>query len=178
MRIRPKLLAAGAGLTVLLAVGVPAVAYAESGSTPSTGTSSDAAANCPGKAAHQAIAVYLAAHPDVAAEVAKLRTLPKDQRAAARKAYLAQHPDAAKGLRGARATAGAGLAGRLGSAGDYLAAHPDVAALLDQLRGAPAGQRRQVAANYLEAHPQTKAELRDGLKQLRQHARSCRAGGN
>ena len=31
MRIRPSLLAAGSGLTVLLAVGVPAVAYAESG---------------------------------------------------------------------------------------------------------------------------------------------------
>ena len=178
MRIRPNLLAAGAGLSVLLAVGVPAVAYAESGSTSSPTTTTAAAAGCPGHAARQAVTAYLAAHPDVAAEVAKLRSLPKDQRAAARKAYLAQHPDVAKALQDARTSAGAGLAGRLGSLGDYLAAHPDVATLLDQLRAAPAGQRGQVAQAYLTAHPQTKTELRDGLKQLRQHARSCRAGGN
>ena len=49
MRIRPNLLAAGAGLTVLLAVGVPAVAYAESGSTPSTTAGTAAPANCPGR---------------------------------------------------------------------------------------------------------------------------------
>jgi hemophore-related protein len=178
MRIRPNLLAAGAGLSVLLAVGVPAVAYAESGSTPSTPSSPAAAATCPGQAARQAIAAYLAAHPDVAAEVAKIRSLPKDQRAAARKAYLAQHPDVAKALHAARASAGADLAGRLAPLGDYLAAHPDVSGLLDQLRDAPAAQRRQVAENYLKAHPQTKGELRDGLKQLRKHARSCRTGGN
>jgi hemophore-related protein len=178
MRIRPNLLAAGAGLAVLLAVGVPAVASAESGATPSAGTSTAAAANCPGQAARQAVATYVAAHPDLAEELAKLRALPKDQRPAARKAYLAQHPDVAKALQAARSSAGAGLAGRLGSLGDYLAAHPDVATLLDQLRAAPAGQRRQVAQAYLTAHPQVKAELRDGLKQLRQHARSCRAGGN
>ena len=177
MRIRPNLLAAGAGITVLLAVGVPAVASAESGSTPGAGTSTAAAANCPGHEARQAIAGYVAAHPDVAEELAKLRALPKDQRAAARKAYLAQHPDVAKALQDARTSAGAGLAGRLGSLGDFLAAHPDVASLLDQLRAAPAGQRSQVAQTYLSAHPQTKAELLAGLKQLRQHARSCRTGG-
>jgi hemophore-related protein len=178
MRIRPNLLAAGAGITVLLAVGVPAVASAESGSTPSTSSSTAAAANCPAKVARQSVATYVAAHPDVAVEIAKLRALPKDQRAAARKAYLAQHADVSKALQDARTAAGAGLAGRLGSLGDYLAAHPDVATLLDQLRAAPAGQRSQVAQTYLTAHPQVKAELRDGLKQLRQHARSCRAGGN
>ena len=178
MRIRPNLLVAGAGLSVLLAVGVPAVASAESGSTPSAGTSTAAAANCPGQAARQAIAGYVAAHPDVAEEMAKLRALPKDQRPAARKAYLAQHADVAKALQDARTAAGAGLAGRLGSLGDFLAAHPDVATLLDQLRAAPAGQRAQVAQTYLSAHPQTKTELLAGLKQLRQHARSCRAGGN
>jgi hemophore-related protein len=177
MRMRPKLLAAGAGLSVLLAVGVPAVASAESGSTSSPSTSS-AAANCPAQAARQSVAAYVAAHPDVAVEFAKLRALPKDQRAAARKAYLAQHPDVAKAVEGAVTSAGAGLAGRLGSLGDYLAAHPDVATLLDQLRAAPAGQRRQMAQAYLTAHPQARTELRDGLKQLRQHGRSCRAGGN
>lgn len=177
MHIRPKLLAAGAGITALLAVGVPAVASAESGSTPSAGTSTSAAATCPGQAARQSIATYVAAHPDVAEEMAKLRALPKDQRAAARKAYLAQHPDVAKALQAARTSAGAGLAGRLGSVGDFLAAHPDAATLLDQLRAAPAGQRAQVAEKYLDAHPQTKTELLAGLKQLRQHARTCRAGG-
>jgi len=178
MRIRPNLLAAGAGITVLLAVGVPAVAYAESGSTSSPSTGTTAAANCPGHEARQAIASYVAAHPDVAAELAKLRALPKDQRAAARKAYLAQHPDVAKALQDARTSAGAGLAGRLGRVGDFLAAHPDAATLLDQLRAAPAGQRAQVAEKYLEAHPQTKSELLDALKQRRQQARSCRTGGN
>jgi hemophore-related protein len=178
MRIRPNMLAAGAGITVLLAVGVPAVASAGSGSTPSAGTSTATAANCPGQVARQAIATYVAAHPDVAAELAKLRALPKDQRPAARKAYLAQHPDVAKAFQGARTAAGAGLAARLGSLGDFLAAHPDVSGLLDQLRAAPAGQRRQVAEAYLTAHPTTAAELRDARKQLRQHARSCRTGGN
>ena len=176
MRIRPKLLAAGAGITALLAVGVPAVASAESGSTPSTGTSTATAASCPGQAARQSIATYVAAHPDVAVEIAKLRALPQDQRAAARKADLTQHPDVATALRDART--GAGLAGRLGSLGDFLAAHPDAATLLDQLRTAPAGQRTQFAEKYLDAHPQTKTELLAGLKQLRQHARSCRAGGH
>jgi hemophore-related protein len=178
MRIRPNLLAAGAGLAVVLAVGVPAVASAESGSTSSSGTSTAAATNCPGQAARQAVASYVAAHPDVAEEFAKLRALPKDQRPAARKAYLAQHADVAQALRAARTSAGTGAAARLGSLGDYLAAHPDVATFLDQLRAAPAGSRRQVAQAYLTAHPQVRAELRDGLKQLRQHARSCRAGGN
>ena len=178
MRIRPNLLAAGAGITVLLAVGVPAVASAESGSTPSAGTSTAAAANCPAKVARQSIATYVAAHPDVAEEMAKFRALPKDQRPAARKAYLAQHADVAKALQSARTAAGAGLAGRLGSLGDFLAAHPDAATLLDQLRAAPAGQRRQVAEAYLKAHPKTTGELRDARKQLRQHARSCRTGGN
>jgi hemophore-related protein len=177
MRIRPKLLAAGAGITVLLAVGVPAVASAEGGSTPSAGGST-VAANCPVHEARQAIATYVAAHPDVAEELAKLRALPKDQRAAARKDYLAQHPDVATAIEGARTAAGAGLAGRLGSLGDFLAAHPDAATLLDQLRAAPAGQRAQAAQKYLDAHPQTKTELLDALKQLRQHARSCRSGGH
>ena len=176
MRIRPNLLAAGVGLTALLAVGVPAVAYAEGGSPPSTTTS--AAASCPGQTAHKSIAAYLAAHPDVATEVAKLRALPKDQRAAARKAYLTQHPDVAKALHDLRVSAGADFASRLAPVGDYLAAHPDVAGLLDQLRTAADGQRRQVAADYLKAHPQTRGELRDALKQLRQHKQSCRAGGN
>ena len=178
MNIRPKLLAAGAGLTVLLAVGVPAVASAESGATPSAGTSTAAAATCPGQEARQAIATYVAAHPDVAEEMAKLRAMPKADRPAARKAYLAEHADVAKALRAARSSAGVGLPGRLGSLGDFLAAHPDVATLLDQLRAAPAGHRSQVAQTYLSAHPQTKAELLAGLKELRQHARSCRAGGN
>jgi hemophore-related protein len=178
MRIRPNLLAAGAGLTVLLAVGVPAVAYAGGGSTPSTTTTTAASANCPGQTARKAVAAYLAAHPDVAAEVAKLHSLPKDQRPAARKAYLAQHADVAKALHDLRVSAGTDPASRLAAVGDHLAAHPDVSGLLDQLRSASAGQRHQVAEDYLKANPQTARELRGAMKQLRQHARSCRAGGN
>ena len=176
MRIRPNLLAAGVGFTVLLAVGVPAAAYAQGASTPSASTAA-AATTCPGQKARTAVATYLAAHPGVAAEVAELRTLPADQRAAARKAYLTQHTDVAQALHDLRVSAGADGASRLAAVGDFLAAHPDVAGLFDQLRTA-AGQRRQVAADHLTAHPQTRGELRDALTQLRRHARSCRAGGN
>jgi hemophore-related protein len=178
MRIRPNLLAAGAGIAVLLAVGVPAVASAQGGSTSSTTAAASGSASCPLRAAHQAVAAYLAAHPDVATEVAKIRALPRDQRPAARKAYLAQHPDVATAVHDLRASAGGDWVDVLAPVGDYLAAHPDVAALLDQLRSAPADQRKQIAENYLAAHPQTAGELRDAVKQLRQHARSCRTGGN
>lgn len=175
MRIRKSLLAAGSGVAVLLAVGVPAVAYAEgSGSSGSTTTS----ASCPRHDLHKAVSDYLAAHPDVAAEVRQIHALPADQRAAARKAYLAQHPDVAAALHGLRAQATGDWADALAPVGAYLAAHPDVADLLTQLKNAPSAQRHQVAEDYLSAHPGTKAELRDAMREMRQHARSCRTGGN
>ena len=99
MRIRPNLLAAGAGLTVLLAVGVPAVAYAESGSTSSPSTPT-AAATCPGHAGPPGRRRL----PGRASRRRRGgREAPRpaeDQRAAARKAYLAQHPDVREGPAG------------------------------------------------------------------------------
>ena len=175
MRIRKSLLAAASGAAVLLAVGVPAVAYAEgSGSGGTTSTT----ASCPRQDMHKAVAAYLAAHPDVAAELKKIHALPADQRAAARKAYLAQHSDVATALHDLRAQAKGDWADALAPVGAYLAAHPDVADLLTQLKNASAAQRKQVAQDYLSAHPGTQAELRGALKAVRQHARSCRTGGN
>lgn len=174
MRIRKSLLAAGAGVVVLAGVGVPAVASAEgSGSTSSTTTS----ASCPRQDLRTAVKDYLAAHPDVAAEVKKIHALPADQRAAARKAYLAQHADVATALHNLRSQAKGDWADALAPVGDYLAAHPDVADLLTQLKDAPAAQRHQVAEDYLSAHPGTQADLRNALKAVRQHARACRTGG-
>ena len=175
MRIRKSLLAAGSGVAVLLAVGAPAVAYAEGNE--SRGSTSTAA-SCPRQDVHKAVAAYLDAHPDVAAEVTKIRALPADQRAAARKAYLAQHSDVAAALHGLRAQAQGDWAEALAPVGAYLADHPDVADLLTQLKNASATQRKQVAESYLSAHPGTQAELRGALKALRQHARTCRTGGN
>ncbi|MGZ4544563.1 MAG: hemophore-related protein [Blastococcus sp.] len=176
MRIRRSVLAAGSGLAVLLAVGVPAVAYADGSG--GSGTSTSTSASCPVQDLHKARASYLAAHPDVAAEVKTIRALPADQRAAARKAYLAQHPDVAAALKTLRGTATGDWADALASVGGFLSAHPDVAGLLTQLEHAPAAQRRQVAQDYLTAHPGTQAELRAALTAVRRQARSCRTAGN
>lgn len=175
MRIRTSLLAAGSGVAVLLAVGVPAVAYAQ-GSGTSGGTSTTA--SCPGQDVRTAVKAYLAAHPDVAAEVTKIHALPADQRKAARKAYLAQHADVAAALHSLRGRATGDWADAVAPVGAYLAAHPDVADLLTQLKHAPAAQRHQVAENYLSAHPGTRSELRAAVRSVRQHARACRTGGN
>ncbi|WP_369640729.1 hemophore-related protein, partial [Nocardia sp. JMUB6875] len=48
------------------------------------------------------VAAYLAAHPDVAAEIAKLKSLPKDQRKAERQAWRQANPQAAQDLKAAR----------------------------------------------------------------------------
>jgi hemophore-related protein len=170
MRTPTRTLVAGTGLAAALAVGVP-VALADGGST-SPGTSSSPA-SCP---AHP-VKDYLAAHPDVAAELKTLHALPADQRKAARQAWAAQHQDLAVGLKQAatqaRTQAGGHLGNRLGAAGDYLAAHPDVAALLDQLKNAPAGSRAQAARQYLTAHPGVRTELHDLRATVRQHRAAC-----
>ena len=177
MRIRRSVLAAGSGLAVLLAVGVPAVAYAESGSGTSTSASTSSSTSCPVQDLRKARASYLAAHPDVAAEMKTIRALPADQRAAARKAYLTQHPDVAAALKALRGTATSDWADAVASIGGFLSAHPDVADLLTQVEKAPAAQRHQVAQDYLTAHPGTQSELRAALTAERQQARSCRTGG-
>jgi hemophore-related protein len=151
MRTRTRLLLAGASAAAVLAVGVP-VALADGG--PSSPTPAAPAA-CP-----HPVKDYLSAHPDVAAELKTLQALPADQRKAARQQWATAHPDLAAGLRAARREAGADAGVRLDVAADQLAAHPDVKALLDQLKSAPAGQRAQVARQYLAAHPGVRADLR------------------
>lgn len=181
MRTRKRVLLAGSGLAVALAVGVPAVAFAadggSGGSTPTTTTASSspsATPSCPGKEVRQAVAQYLKEHPDVAAEWQKIRALPAGQRAAERKAYLAAHPDVKAALQQIRQQAQGSWADVLGAAGDFLAGHPQLADLLDQLRDAPAGQREQVAQTYLSQHPGVTVQLRQAVRDVRQHARACR----
>jgi hemophore-related protein len=149
MRTRTRLLLAGGTTAAVLAVGVP-VALADGGS------SSPPSAGC----AHP-VKDYLAAHPDVATELTTLKGLPADQRKAARQQWTAAHPDLAAGLTAARQQVAGRAGARLDVAADQLAAHPDVKALLDQLKAAPAGQRAQVREQYLAAHAGVRAELRD-----------------
>ena len=151
MRTPTRLLVAGATAAAALAVAVP-VALADGG----PGTPPAPAASC----AHP-VANYLAAHPDVAAELKALRGMPADQRKTARQQWAAAHPDLAAGFRAARQEKRAAGGTRLDVAADQLAAHPDVKALLDAVKAAPAGQRAQAGKAYLAAHPGVRAELRD-----------------
>lgn len=185
MRIRTNVLVAGSGLAVVLALGAPAVAFAgetgptaSSSSSPAGSTNGADPASCPGHDVHRAVASYLTAHPDVAAELKTIHALPAGQRAAARKAYLVQHADVAQALKQIRSQARGSWADLLAPVGDYLSAHPEVADLLTQLKNAPAGQRHQVAESYLAAHPAVQGELKGAMTSLRQHARSCRTGGS
>jgi hemophore-related protein len=47
----------------------------------------------------QAWAAFMKAHPDIAAEVAKVKALPVDQRRAEIRQWLSDHPDARKAIR-------------------------------------------------------------------------------
>lgn len=152
MRTRTRLAVAGGTMAAVLAVGVP-VALADGGTTSPPAGSSSSSCTHPVKD-------YLAAHPEVAAELATLKGLPAGQRKAARQQWASAHPDLAAELTAARhQVAGRGGA-RLDVAADQLAAHPDVKALLDQLKSAPAGQRAQVGRAYLAAHPGVRADLK------------------
>jgi hemophore-related protein len=51
----------------------------------------------------EAWAAFLTAHPDAAAEVAKVKALPVDQRRAEIRAWLADHPEARQAIRDWRA---------------------------------------------------------------------------
>ena len=86
MHVRSLL--AGVGIAAV-AVAVPLVAVSTASAEPSSSTAS----SCPRLAVHSEVAQYLAAHPDVAAEIADLKKLPHDQRASARQQYLAAHPE-------------------------------------------------------------------------------------
>ncbi|MBY8862600.1 heme-binding protein [Nocardia sp. CA2R105] len=94
-RIAAALLTATAGLATL-AIALPATASAD----PAQCTVQNRAAAH--AAAAPKVAAYLAAHPDLSAELAHIRTLPKDQRKAERQSYRQAHPDLIAGLRGAR----------------------------------------------------------------------------
>lgn len=154
MRTRTRLALAGGTVAAVLAVGVPA-ALADGGpSSPSPAGAS--ASSC----AHP-VKDYLAANPDVATELKALKALPRDQRRAARQQWATAHPDLAAGLKAAQQQVEGRGGARLDVAADQLAAHPDVKALLDQVKNAPAGQRAQVRKDYLAAHPGVRAELRD-----------------
>jgi hemophore-related protein len=110
---------AGAAATAVLAgtlLAVPALAD-NSYSSASTGTTATAPLTTKEKAAidgfltdHPVFAhvladraaawdAFLAAHPDIAAEIAKVKALPADQRRAEIKAWLKDHPDARAAIR-------------------------------------------------------------------------------
>lgn len=171
-------LAAAVGVGSLVAVdvasadpgsGSPATTAATTtdGSAPASGTSS-----CPRAELRQEVAGYLAAHPDVKAELQKIRSLPQDQRAAERKQYLAAHPDVAQQLATFRADRRSAWWEVAGNEAATLSSHPDLADLFKAVGAAPAGQRQAAARAYLAQHPAVKAEL----QQLRaQHRQACRA---
>ncbi|MTE17375.1 hemophore-related protein [Nocardia aurantiaca] len=89
-------LLAGAAGAAAIALAVPGTASAD---TPQCGPQAAAAARAD---AAPKVAAYLAAHPDVAAEIAKVKTLPKDQRRAKLKAWRQANPQEAQDLRAAR----------------------------------------------------------------------------
>ncbi|GAA4483231.1 hypothetical protein GCM10023094_34560 [Rhodococcus olei] len=97
---RANLLAVAIGLCAIATVSTPAVAIAD---TP------DPAVQCSPQARAQAVAdsapkvaAYLNEHPDVAAELAKAASLPRDQRKAELQAFRTAHPQEVKDLAAAR----------------------------------------------------------------------------
>lgn len=88
-------LAGVAGFAVI-ALAVPGVATAD---TPQCSSEALAAARADSRAQVRA---YLASHPDVATEFAKIKALPKDQRRAEWQSYKQSHPQEAQDLRTAR----------------------------------------------------------------------------
>lgn len=87
---------AGAAGFAAIALAVPGVASAD-GPDCSPAALSAARADAKGK-----VQAYLSSHPDAAAEFAKIKTLPKDQRRAEMKAYAAAHPQDAQAIKDAR----------------------------------------------------------------------------
>lgn len=181
MRTRTRALVAGTGLAAALAVGVP-VALADSGpatpasTTATTTATTTAASSSTACSVPHPVADYLKAHPDVLQEWKTLRALPRDQRASARKAYVAQHPDVAQALKQAGQEARTDWPERVAPAGGYLAAHPDLATLLDQLKSTPQAQRTQAVQDYLKAHPDARREVRGLIRALSGNA--CRTDGS
>lgn len=86
---------AGAAGIATIALAVPGVANADA---PDCSPAARAAARADAKPKVQA---YLAAHPDLKAELVKIHGLPKDQRKAERQSYKQAHPDEWQGMRDA-----------------------------------------------------------------------------
>lgn len=117
---------AGAGLALATAVGIPAAAYAAQPDAPSTSSAQPAPPAQPGQhakrghdkstkpectptqrwdalaAAAPKVSSYLDNNPAVASELAKLRSLPKDQRKAEAKTYFTANPQVKAALHDAR----------------------------------------------------------------------------
>ncbi|WP_157391512.1 hemophore-related protein [Nocardia terrae] len=89
--------------TLAGAAGIAAIAFAGTGmasaDTPDCSPAARVAAHQDAKPKVQA---YLAANPDLKAELVKIKGLPKDQRKAEWTTYKQAHPDQIKGLRDAR----------------------------------------------------------------------------
>jgi hemophore-related protein len=166
-------LLAGVGIAAV-AVTVPLVVVSTADAGPSTSTS---AQNCPGLAARQALTDYLAAHPDVAQELATLRKLPQGQRPQARQQYLAAHPDVAAQLKQMRTDRRGTWAEVAGQRAADLDKYPAVKVMVEQLGKTPAGQRAEAARQYLAAHSDAKAQLKQLRADNRSRLQSCRSGG-
>ncbi|MFI6170747.1 hemophore-related protein [Nocardia sp. NPDC051052] len=81
-----------------LAIALPAAASADPGLQCNPAAAAQARADSAPR-----IAAFLAGHPDFAAEIAKVRALPKDQRKAEWKSYRQAHPQEAQDFKNARA---------------------------------------------------------------------------
>ena len=174
MHVRSLL--AGVGIAAV-AVTVPLVVASTASAEPSSApTSSSTASSCPRIAVHQEVQQYLAAHPDVAAEIADLKKLPQDQRAAARKDYLTAHTDVAAQLKTFRQDRRGTWAEVAGARAAELDKYPAVKTMFEQLGQTPAGQRAAAAKQYLADHADAKAQLKQLRTDNRTRVQSCRAG--
>jgi hemophore-related protein len=173
--VHVRSLVAGIGIAAV-AVAVPLVVVSTASAQDSPSSSSTAAPSCPRQELRQQVEDYLAAHPDVAKEIATIRSLPRDQRAQARTQYLAAHPDVAAQLKEFRQDRRGTWAEAVGRRAAELDRYPAVQALVQDLATTPAGQRAAEAKKYLADH----ADARSQLKQLRSDNRTrlqtCRAG--
>ena len=169
MHVRSLL--AGVGIATV-AVTVPLVVVSTASAEPSSTTTS----TCPRIAIHQEVQQYLAAHPDVAAELTHLKGLPQDQRASARKDYLAAHSDVAAQLKTFRQDRRGAWAEAAGGAAAALDKYPAVKALVEKLGTTPEGQRAAAAKQYLADHPDAQAQLKQLRADNRTRVQSCRAG--
>ncbi|WNV77462.1 hemophore-related protein [Geodermatophilus sp. DSM 44513] len=171
---------AGAGLTAVLAIGVPATAAAGTGAA---GTG-HVPATCPWLDDRRAAVDLLLDHPEVAAVLQELRHLPATERSAQWAAYLEEHPDVSAAVEELRAEVREDVlrwdgtrSGVVRRVVDALAGHPELAALLEELRDTPVGERRQLVREHAAEHPEVRAELRDLARAAHLHRAACRPGG-